>query len=91
MAEKASPGLQPLGQGVQVRKGGDITSGLGNLYSAGDSLTSAGAMPARRCRLFMLVGFKQPMIEWQVLMNAGSSFLAWGDLSQDMHTPRQEQ
>ena len=37
MAEKASPGLQPLGQGVQVRKGGGITSGLGNLYSAGDS------------------------------------------------------
>ena len=27
-------------------------------------LTSAGAMPVRRCRLFMLVGFKQPVIEW---------------------------
>lgn len=33
----------------------------------------------------MLVGFKQPVIERQVLFNAGSSFLAWDDLSQTGH------
>lgn len=48
-------------------------------------LISAGAMPERRCRLFMLLGFKQPVIKRQVLFNAGSSFLAWVDPSQTGH------
>ncbi len=32
-------------------------------------LMSAGTMSARRCRLFVLVGFKQPVIQRQVLFN----------------------
>ena len=51
-------------------------------WLATSRLTSAGAVPARRYSLFKLVGFKQTVIMRQFLFNAGSSFLAWVDLSQ---------
>ena len=39
MAEKASPGLQPLSRGyTSIEEVPFITGGLGHLYSAGDSL-----------------------------------------------------
>ena len=80
MAEEASPGLQPLGRRYTSVEEVVISTRL-----ATPCLTTAGAMPVRRCRLFMLVGFKQPVIERQVLFNTGSSFLAWDDLSQTGH------
>ena len=87
MVERASPGLQPLGWGyMSVEELAFITEALViSTRLTTLRLTSAGARPARRCRLFMLVWFKQPMIERQALFNAGSSFLAWDDLSQTGH------
>ena len=48
MAEKVSPGLQPLGlRYMSIEEVAFITGGLGHLYwLATPRLTSAGAMPA---------------------------------------------
>ena len=76
-----------VGLGVHVRRGGGVHHwwpwSSNRLPTS--RLKSAGARPARRCRVIMLAGFNQPVIERQVLFNAGSSFLAWDDLSQTGH------
>ena len=43
------------------------------------------AMPARMCRLLMLVGFRHPVMHLQLSLRTGFSFLAWVDHSHAGH------
>lgn len=73
---------------VDVQVGGFAHSLVACVIStrlATSRLISAGAMPERGCRLFLLLGFKPPVIKRQVLFNAGSSFLVGVDPSQTGH------
>ena len=48
-------------------------------------LISGGAIPARRYKLFVFVGLRQPVMARQLAFRAGSIFLACGDRSQAGH------
>ena len=48
-------------------------------------LISGVAIPARRCRLLVLVDLRQPVMVRQALFRAGSNLLAYADLDHTGH------